>query len=106
MLITAVGLAVLAVAMVAVCEHTEVCRLRYRVWRVQQRHDSLLRQIREIDAEIEEGRTPKRLLEDRELEVQGGTAPLAAPRRLRESRPFGQDGRRDTRWFEFDGGVR
>ncbi len=67
----AVLLAVVAVALVAVCEHSEVCRLRYRVLEVERRRDSLERQLREIDADIAATLTPRYLLEewDRECDV-------------------------------------
>ena len=115
MLTTAVALAVLAVAMVAVCEHTEVCRLRYRVWQVQARHDSLVRQIREIDAQLEQRRTPKRLLagfdpaRDGFREPESTLRPVAPPRPVHITSPSSRrpkDGRRDLRWFEFEGGAR
>ncbi len=96
--------------MVTVCEHTEVCRLRYRVWQVQQRHDSLLRQVREIDAQLEEGRTPKRLLEAESTaspfdDPASNVRPVTPPRPTHVTRP-GPGGRRDLRWFEFQGGAR
>lgn len=111
LLTTAVALAVLAVAMVTVCEHTEVCRLRYRVWQVQKRHDSLLRQVREIEAQLEEGRTPKRLLQSVDPRTDGFDDPEPGIHAVTPPRPVGigrprLDGRRDLRWFDFEGPAR
>lgn len=98
--------------MVAVCEHTEVCRLRYRVWEVERRRDSLSRQIREIEAEMEERRTPKRLLEEMDADretfarPESNVRPVHTPRPVRIGTPIRHDGRRDMRWFDLDGGGR
>lgn len=105
LLITAVTLAALAVAMVAVCEHAEVCRLRYRVWQVQQRTNSLDRQIREVEAELEQRRTPKALLEQAPNTISDGRpAARVGTRPVRQAHPGPQDGRTDLRWFEFGRG--
>ena len=60
----AVLLAVVAVAMVAVCEFSEVRRLRYRLWESERRRDSLSRQLRELDASIGARSTPRSLFEE------------------------------------------
>jgi hypothetical protein len=58
--------------MVAVCEFSEVRRLRYRLWESERRRDSLSRQLRELDASIGARSTPRSLLEeDRRRREQG-----------------------------------
>ncbi len=71
----AVLLAVVAVAMVAVCEFSEVRRLRYRLWESERRRDSLSRQLRELDASIGARSTPRSLLEEDKLRRAQGVPP-------------------------------
>lgn len=63
-LVAGLLLSVVAVALVAVCEHSEICRLRYRVFESERRRDSLERQLRELDAALAATATPRRLLEE------------------------------------------
>lgn len=62
LLTMAMVLVVVAVSLVAVCEQSEACRLRHRVWRIEQRVDSLDRQLRAQQAERARTLTPRRLL--------------------------------------------
>ena len=71
----AVLLAVVSVAMVAVCEFSEVRRLRYRLWESERRRDSLARQLRELDAAIGARSTPRSLLEEDKRRRERGVPP-------------------------------
>ena len=111
----AVLLAVVSVALVAVCEHSEVCRLEYRVWEVERRRHSLERQLREMDAALADTLTPRSLLEEADRHAARGIPlprlrdirppPNAMPRaqhRLRAPRPS-RHAFRDRRWFDEGG---
>ena len=71
----AVLLAVVSVAMVAVCEFSEVRRLRYRLWESERRRDSLARQLRELDAAIGARNTPRSLFEEDKRRREQGVPP-------------------------------
>ena len=58
----AVLLAVVATAVVAVCEHTEIRRLQYRVWKMERRSARLGRSIQRMEAALSAARTPRTLL--------------------------------------------
>jgi hypothetical protein len=62
----AVLLAVVATALVGVCQHSETRRLRNRVWRLERRSDRLERQRQRLAAAADAARTPRRLLEARD----------------------------------------
>jgi hypothetical protein len=59
-------LAGLGSALVGVCEQSENRRLEYRVWDAMRRRDHLNRQIREIEAQLDEALSARRLLEARD----------------------------------------
>lgn len=75
----AVLLAVVATAVVAVCQHSETRHLQYRVWRLERRRERLDRDRERLRAAIQSARTPRRLLVEHEL----GLDP-SAPRPLRD----------------------
>ncbi len=75
-LTVAVLLAVVATAMVAVCQHGETRRLQRRVWQLEQRRIRLERCAQRLRAAIEATRTPRRLLVARDLAVRPGGAAL------------------------------
>ena len=58
----AVLLAVVATALVAVCQHSETRRLQYRVWQLERRSERLERARQRLDLAIRNTRTPRRLL--------------------------------------------
>ena len=58
----AVLLAVVATAVVTVCQHSETRHLQYRVWRLERRRERLQRDKERVRAAIESARTPRRLL--------------------------------------------
>ena len=62
----AVLLAVVATAVVTVCQHSETRHLQYRVWRLERRREGLERDSQRLRAAIEDTRTPKRLLLERD----------------------------------------
>ena len=62
----AVLLAVLATALVAVCQHSEIRRLQYRVWQLEHRRERLERKYERLTRAIEATRTPRRLLTERD----------------------------------------
>jgi hypothetical protein len=70
----AVLLAVVATALVAVCQHSETRRLQYRVWQLERRSERLERTRHRLTLAIEATRTPRRLLTD----LDGGLPDLAA----------------------------
>ena len=72
----AVFLAVLATALVAVCQHSEIRRLQYRVWQLEHRRERLERKYERLTRALEATRTPRRLLNDRDGRP-GVPAPLA-----------------------------
>lgn len=89
-------------AMVAVCEHTEVCRLRYRLWQVQRRHDALEREIRELDAALAEHETPTELLRGVSPEAVDVETPARAPTARGRAPVRVLPAGRDLRWYEGD----
>ncbi len=64
----AVLLAVVATALVAVCQHSETRRLQHDVWRLERRKEDLQRERRRLEAAVEASRTPRRLLEEHQAE--------------------------------------
>lgn len=62
----AVFLAVLATALVAVCQQSETRRLQYRVWQLERRRERLERRYERLARAIAAMRTPRRLLSDRD----------------------------------------
>lgn len=72
----AVLLAVVAVALVTVCQHSETRRMQHEVWRLERHRERLERSRRQLQGAVEAGRTPRRLLEahDRDggFETEGG----------------------------------
>lgn len=99
--IAVLGVAV-SVAMVAVCEHTEVCRLRYRLWKVERRHDALEREIRELDAALAEHETPTELLGGA-VPSSDDADPIDMPTRPGAGRPIqALPAGNDLRWYEGD----
>ena len=58
----AVLLAVVATAVVTVCQHSETRQLQYRVWKLERRRERLERDRRRLTSAIEAARTPRRLL--------------------------------------------
>jgi hypothetical protein len=72
----AVLLAVLATALVAVCQHSETRRLQYRVWQLERRRERLERKYERLARAIAATRTPRRLLSARDGRP---PAPPAAP---------------------------
>ncbi len=76
----AVLLAVVATALVAVCQHSETRRLQYRVWQFERRSERLERARHRLQLAIEATRTPRALLTELD-----GIAPAAAP--APEARP-------------------
>jgi hypothetical protein len=77
LLVTAsVLLAVVATALVAVCQHTETRRLQYRVWQMERRSERLERSRLRLGASLAAGRTPRRLLEEHDrLDATGAPLP-------------------------------
>ena len=69
----AVLLAVVATAVVTVCQHSETRHLQYRVWRLERRRERLQRDRERVRAAIESARTPRRLLVEHDL----GLSPTA-----------------------------
>ncbi|MDA1195069.1 MAG: hypothetical protein O2894_07775 [Planctomycetota bacterium] len=62
MLTIAVLLAVVATALVGVCQYSETRRLEHDVWQMEKQRDRLERARRGLEATIEERRTPRHLL--------------------------------------------
>ena len=58
----AVLLAVVATALVAVCQHSETLRLQHDVWQLERRKQRLERERLRLESAIEASRTPRRLL--------------------------------------------
>jgi hypothetical protein len=78
----AVLVAVVATALVAVRERTEICRLRYQVWDLERRRDALEREMREVRSSIAAALSPRRLLEDHDrgvIQASLAAAPAAEP---------------------------
>ena len=91
-LILAVLLATVSVAIVAVCQSSDVTRLRYRLWEAERRRDSLERQLRETESALAARATPRNLLEMEDmLRVD---ADLARPHILRPPPPPAEPARR------------
>lgn len=67
----AVLLAVVAIALVTVCQHSETRRLRHDVWKLEQRKERLERSRRGLQGAVEAGRTPRHLLVAHENEAGG-----------------------------------
>lgn len=65
----AVLLAVVATALVTVCQHSETRRLQHEVWRLERHKERLERSRRRLEAAVEAGRTPRRLLGEHDLEA-------------------------------------
>jgi cell division protein FtsL len=59
----AVLLAVVATAVVSVCQRAQARHLKAEVYELERRHERLDREIRRIGAALEQARTPKSLLE-------------------------------------------
>lgn len=86
----AVLLAVVATALVAVCQHSETRRLQHRVWQLERRRIRLERQAHQLESMVEAGRTPRRLLVEHDLNMRAAapsredaaneTEPPATPR--------------------------
>jgi len=94
----AVLLAVVATAVVAVCQHSETRHLQYRVWQLERRRERLERDRRRLRAAIEAARTPRRLLcEHDAIPTRSDPprwtppAPLPAHERARTLAPAGFD---------------
>ena len=81
----AVLLAVVATALVAVCQHSETRRLQHQVWQLEQRKVDLERARRRLEAAVEETRTPRRLLAESDLYGPG----LLDPDALQDALPDG-----------------
>lgn len=60
----AVLLAVVATALVTVCQHSETRRLQHDVWQLERRKQRLDRSRRALEGAVEASRTPRRLLEE------------------------------------------
>lgn len=58
----AVLLAVVATALVAVCQHSETRRLQHDVWQLEKRKERLERERRRVAASVSARRTPRNLL--------------------------------------------
>lgn len=65
--ISAVLLAVVSTALVAVCQHSETRRVQRRVWQLDQRRIRLERQAQRLLGAIDATRTPRRLLVEHDL---------------------------------------
>ncbi len=81
----AVLLAVVATALVAVCQHSETRRLQHRVWQLERRRVRLEKQAQRLAGTVEALRTPRRLLVEHDLKLLGGTP--AAPSRPGPRKP-------------------
>lgn len=68
-LTSAMLLAVVATALVAVCQHSETRRLQRHVWQLEKRRVRLERQAERLSAAIQATRTPRRLLVEHDLEL-------------------------------------
>jgi hypothetical protein len=75
----AVLLAVVGTALVAVCQHSERRRLQRCIWELDRRRERLEREALRLDAVVEAGRTPRRLLEARDAYAGAAPAASAAP---------------------------
>jgi hypothetical protein len=91
LLTPAVLLAVMATAMVAVCQHAETRRLQHGVWQLEKRKASLDRTCRRLAAEVRAMRTPRRLLEalDAQPAAAGADRDSDPARALDEELPAG-----------------
>ena len=65
----AVLLAVVATAVVAVCQHSETRHLQYRVWQLERRGERLERDRRRLRGAIGALRTPRRLLREHDFDA-------------------------------------
>ncbi len=72
--ISAVLLAVVSTALVAVCQHSETRRMQRRVWQLEQRRIRLERQAQRLLGAIDATRTPRRLLVEHDLGAPSGGA--------------------------------
>jgi len=86
----AVLLAVVATALVAVCQHSETRRLQYRVWQLERRSERLERARHRLQLAIEATRTPRHLLTA--LDGPRAGAPPAAATSDREEAPAATGG--------------
>ncbi len=76
-LTVAVLLAVVSMALVAVCQHSETRRLQYRIWQLERRRERLERTQNRLSLSIDATRTPRRLLS--EQDVRQGRTPATSP---------------------------
>ncbi len=67
--ISAVLLAVVSTALVAVCQHSETRRVQRRVFQLEQRRIRLDRQAQRLLGAIDATRTPRRLLVEHDLKA-------------------------------------
>lgn len=58
----AVLLAVVAMALVAVCQHSETRRLQHEVWQLEKRKERIERERQRVAASVDARRTPRSLL--------------------------------------------
>ena len=58
----AVLLAVVAMALVAVCQHSETRRLQHEVWQLEKRKERIERERERVAASVASRRTPRSLL--------------------------------------------
>jgi hypothetical protein len=58
----AVLLAVVAMALVAVCQHSETRRLQHEVWQLEKRKERIERERERVAASVAARRTPRSLL--------------------------------------------
>lgn len=98
----AVLLAVLATALVAVCQRSEIRHLQYRVWQLERRRERLERMYERLTRAIEATRTPRRLLLEHDGRPQ---APAPLPREAQDEDPAAPAG---APWLlaPQDGGAR
>ncbi len=83
----AVLLAVVSTALVAVCQHSESRRLQHRVWQLERRRIRLERQAERLQAAVEAGRAPRRLLVEYDMNLRGATASETANAPTPETEP-------------------